>query len=155
MIQWLASLEPHCAQQLAMIADDPSWNEGTLLQSVQSEHVNIAVWQPSAAEGAAGFCAVSIGPFDMEIEMIAVARQWRRCGIAKKLVAALQARLRGGEGERLLLEVRASNAPALALYRQCGFVLDGRRRDYYPLVDGGREDALLMSWSAESDEDKP
>ncbi|MGJ8514933.1 GNAT family N-acetyltransferase [Carnimonas bestiolae] len=94
---------------------------------------------------------VSIGPFDIEIEMLAVAHQWRRRGVARQLVAAAQARLHEEQRERLLLEVRASNAPALALYQQCGFALDGRRRGYYPTPDGGREDALLMSWNALAD----
>jgi len=39
----------------------------------------------------------------------------------------------------VLLEVRASNAAAQALYTAAGFVADGRRPGYYP--DG--EDALL------------
>lgn len=49
----------------------------------------------------------------------------------------------------MLLEVRPSNARALALYRQFGFRPIGLRRGYYP-SDGGREDALVMrcAWSS-------
>ena len=43
-----------------------------------------------------------------------------------------------------LLEVRAGNLAALALYQQLGFQLVGRREGYY-LHDGQREDALLMT----------
>lgn len=64
------------------------------------------------------------------------------------LDAVVSAAARGG-AERLLLEVRESNAPARALYRKHGFVDDGRRRDYYPSADG-REDAILMSLELES-----
>lgn len=45
-----------------------------------------------------------------------------------------------------LLEVRASNQPAIALYQSLGFNEMGIRRGYY--VDAqGREDALLMGYS--------
>lgn len=43
----------------------------------------------------------------------------------------------------LTLEVRASNAPAIALYRKHGFQTVGQRRNYYQKPD---EDALLMTW---------
>jgi ribosomal-protein-alanine N-acetyltransferase len=46
--------------------------------------------------------------------------------------------------QRMLLEVRASNLPALHLYRSEGFTEDGVRKGYYP-ASGGREDAILMS----------
>lgn len=44
---------------------------------------------------------------------------------------------------QMFLEVRPSNAPALALYKRTGFTLVGRRSNYYP-AENGREDALLM-----------
>jgi ribosomal-protein-alanine N-acetyltransferase len=43
------------------------------------------------------------------------------------------------------LEVRESNIPARSLYAIIGFEIMGRRRDYYPLPRGEREDAILMS----------
>ena len=44
---------------------------------------------------------------------------------------------------RMVLEVRASNAAAIALYRRAGFSDIGLRRDYYQ-AENGREDAILM-----------
>jgi ribosomal-protein-alanine N-acetyltransferase len=44
----------------------------------------------------------------------------------------------------MLLEVRATNQPALALYAQQGFAEIGRRRGYYP-AEAGREDAIVMA----------
>jgi len=68
----------------------------------------------------------------------------RRQGIAGQLLrAALQRAEREG-AIRCLLEVRAGNGAALALYRSLGFVEDGRRTGYYPGI-AGREDAVLMS----------
>lgn len=44
---------------------------------------------------------------------------------------------------RLTLEVRASNAPAIALYESMGFTCDGVRPGFY---DSPKEDAQLYSY---------
>ncbi|SQB26002.1 ribosomal-protein-alanine N-acetyltransferase [Citrobacter koseri] len=44
----------------------------------------------------------------------------------------------------LWLEVRASNAAAIALYESLGFNEATVRRNYYPTADG-REDAIIMA----------
>jgi ribosomal-protein-alanine N-acetyltransferase len=46
----------------------------------------------------------------------------------------------------ILLEVRPSNRRALAIYKHCGFVEIGLRRNYYPAYSG-REDAIVMRLS--------
>ncbi|MDI5890112.1 GNAT family N-acetyltransferase [Halomonas rhizosphaerae] len=85
-------------------------------------------------------------PFDAELQAILVAREARGQGAAGRLLAAVIEQAQGWRSERLLLEVRAGNAAALALYRGAGFGEDGRRRGYYPAgAAGQREDALLMS----------
>ncbi|MDU5690584.1 MAG: ribosomal-protein-alanine N-acetyltransferase [Citrobacter freundii] len=45
---------------------------------------------------------------------------------------------------RLWLEVRASNAAAIALYESLGFNEATIRRNYYPTADG-HEDAIIMA----------
>ena len=69
----------------------------------------------------------------------------RRQGCARLLLEALQAWSLCQGAECLWLEVRASNEGARALYEEVGFRQVGRRRDYYPAVDGQREDAVIMS----------
>ena len=64
-------------------------------------------------------------------------------GIADALLDALCARAAALDLAFLTLEVRASNAPAIALYRKHGFQTVGQRRNYYQKPD---EDALLMTW---------
>lgn len=75
------------------------------------------------------------------INNVAVAPAYRRRGVAGALIAAL---VRFGEAKLsfLTLEVRASNAPAIALYEKYGFTQAGRRKNYY---DDPREDALLLT----------
>jgi ribosomal-protein-alanine acetyltransferase len=70
---------------------------------------------------------------------LAVDETARRRGIGRALLDGLVDWARAREASGMLLEVRASNAAAQALYVAAGFVADGRRPGYYP--DG--EDALL------------
>ena len=75
------------------------------------------------------------------LERIAVAPQYRRQGVAE---AILRAFLRFGQAHLafLTLEVRETNAPAIALYEKLGFQEVGRRKNYYREL---HEDAILMT----------
>jgi ribosomal-protein-alanine N-acetyltransferase len=93
-------------------------------------------------ERVAGFIAARLVADELHINNVAVRWRYRRCGMGGAL---LDAALR--EGARLgasaaVLEVRASNEPALALYECYGFRATGRRRNYYTEPT---EDAVVMS----------
>ena len=72
---------------------------------------------------------------------VAVAPEARRRGIAEALVLDLVQALKEKGNHCLTLEVRASNAPAIALYEKLGFSQVGCRRNYYR---NPREDALIL-----------
>jgi tRNA threonylcarbamoyladenosine biosynthesis protein TsaB len=88
-----------------------------------------------------GFLVASLLPPQAELETIAVAAAAQRRGLGRQLFAALASELGTALVTEVLLEVRASNHPALGLYRRLGFVETGRRPRYYhdPV-----EDAVLM-----------
>lgn len=96
-------------------------------------------------EGDAGFLLGRAVAGEAEILTLAVVPEARRLGLARRLVARFlyQAQLRGAE--RAFLEVRADNAPALALYESAGFTSVGLRRGYYRDADGGGVDALVLA----------
>jgi [ribosomal protein S18]-alanine N-acetyltransferase len=81
-----------------------------------------------------------------ELESVAVDVQARRRGVGRALCESVVAWCREQGAEALELEVRAGGNSAIALYRRLGFVVTGRRPDYYhdPV-----EDALLMELSLE------
>ena len=76
-----------------------------------------------------------------EIANVAVSPERRGQGLGKRLMDWLEERAKSLGAEKLFLEVRVSNAPALALYNGCGFEPLAVRKKYYP--DG--EDALVMT----------
>ena len=72
---------------------------------------------------------------------LAVHPDYRRQGIGEALVDALAERLRSKGSKTLTLEVRDSNAPAIALYEKLGFASVGRRPNYYR---NPKEDARIL-----------
>lgn len=75
------------------------------------------------------------------IDNVAVEPDARRHGVASALLDVF-CRFGAANLAFLTLEVRASNAPAIALYRKHGFEEAGRRKGYY---DKPREDAVIMT----------
>jgi [ribosomal protein S18]-alanine N-acetyltransferase len=72
---------------------------------------------------------------------LAVHPDWRRLGVASRLLDELFD-LTGDDSRRgYTLEVRVSNTTAIALYEHFGFDSSGIRRGYYT---DNREDALIM-----------
>jgi len=78
---------------------------------------------------------------EMQVMNLAVRPKARRHGLGRILLGKALARARRAGARRVLLEVRAGNAAARALYTECGFVPLGERKQYYsdPL-----EDALVL-----------
>jgi ribosomal-protein-alanine N-acetyltransferase len=72
---------------------------------------------------------------------VAVHPDFRRRGIAAKLVEKLVEDLGKMGNHCLSLEVRVSNDPAIKLYEKLGFSQVGRRPKYYR---NPREDALIL-----------
>lgn len=101
-------------------------------------HARLVVLRARSAGPVVGFANFWVQADEVDLHVIAVAPDQRRRGLGAILLAHVLAVAAGG---RVTLEVRASNAPAQALYRRAGFGVDGRRPRYYP--DG--EDAVLMS----------
>lgn len=101
----------------------------------------------AGAFGQSGLCAYLTAysvAGELEIVNVAVAQAFRGQGVGRALLRFFleQGRLRGAG--RAVLEVRSSNAPALALYTGSGFVQVGVRKRYY--ADSG-EDALVLEWT--------
>ncbi len=90
----------------------------------------------------AGFAALHRVMDEAELRNMAVDLEDQRTGIARALLAEGCRILKTQGVARLFLEVRASNQPAIGLYRSTGFKLMNTRRDYYHDPD---EDALVMA----------
>jgi len=89
-----------------------------------------------------GFLVTRFTSGDCELENIVVAPENRRRGIAGQLLESLITRARARSVQKILLEVRESNAGARAFYGKVGFEETGRRKNYY---NHPSENAVLYS----------
>jgi ribosomal-protein-alanine N-acetyltransferase len=80
-------------------------------------------------------------PAECELEFVLVPPEARRQGIGSMLVHTILAWARELAAHEIWLEVRESNARALRLYEECGFMVTGRRAGYYA---DPAEGAVLM-----------
>ena len=130
-VSQVAELEKQCFS-------DP-WSE----KSVASELENpLSLWLV-ALEGdtVTGYVGSQTVMGETDMMNVAVSPAYRRRGIARELIQALLRELARQGSHRLTLEVRASNAPARALYESLGFAQVGRRPNYYR---NPKEDALIL-----------
>ena len=132
---------------VAVLALDSStslnnWGEMDFLQVLASDtgELTLAV----SAREVLGFIASSSVIDEVTLLNVAVHGDYQRQGLARLLISDMLERRRAAGARRCLLEVRESNCGARALYTALGFVIDGRRPDYYSAGDA-REDAVLMS----------
>lgn len=86
---------------------------------------------------------------EAEILDVAVDRSLRGKGVGRLLVESALAASRASGVALVALEVRVTNADAIALYLRAGFREVRRRKKYY---DNG-EDAILMDYTFSKDEE--
>jgi ribosomal-protein-alanine N-acetyltransferase len=128
----------------ASLKEAPQWPRKAYIAALDSEAAprRIALVADNPKTGSVlGFAIASLLPPESELELIAVDSSFQRQGHAGRLFAALVKELYKAFIKGIMLEVRASNRPALSLYRQLGFAVTGRRPRYY---EGPVEDAVLM-----------
>ena len=78
---------------------------------------------------------------ESELFNIVVLPEYRGKGFSKILLEHVLEKARQRGAETVLLEVRASNAAAIGLYKKYGFTQNGIRKGYY---SHPKEDAVLM-----------
>jgi len=121
------------------------WTERSFRYEV-TENANARNWVAELTQdGSARLVGMLVLWFFLDeahIATLAVHPEFRRRGIARRILqTALSAAYKEG-AQRSLLEVRAGNQAALSMYKEFGFEIVGRRSHYYHDND---EDALLMT----------
>lgn len=89
---------------------------------------------------AVGYILYTLTDFDLDIDSVFVLDAFRKKGIGKKLVLEVLSMATKKGLEKVFLEVRKSNIPAISLYQSQGFIEFSVRKKYY--FDG--EDAICM-----------
>ena len=139
IVRMTAGHVPQVAALEAVCFRDP-WSE----RSVASELDNpLSLWLVALdEERVAGYIGSQTVLGESDMMNVAVHPDYRRRGIAEALILALVEAVNAElDSHSLTLEVRASNDPAIALYRKLDFEQIGLRRNYYR---NPKEDALIL-----------
>lgn len=116
------------------------WSEGNFSDSMSAGY---SCWMMRDGVAPVGYAVLMRVIDEAHILNISVVADRQRGGLGQRLLDHLASTAREAGATQLFLEVRPSNAAALALYARAGFETIGRRKGYYP-AEGGREDALVM-----------
>ena len=131
-IPQIAALERECFST--------PWTENMLEDALFDSQASFIVAE--AEDGSIlGYAGLHVIVDEGYIDNIAVEEAARRHGVASALLD-VYCRFGAVNLAFLTLEVRKSNAPAIALYAKHGFRQVGRRKNYY---DDPKEDAILMT----------
>ncbi len=122
------------------------WTLGKFLDALQAGNVCKVL---QLEDQIIGYAVMLLGVDDAEILDFAIAPEQQRKGFGRIMLQRMLDFARAAGKSRMILEVRVSNLPALALYEHVGFTRIGVRQNYYP-TDSGAEDAILMAIYCES-----
>ncbi len=125
---------------------DEAWSEKTFAESIELDYViYLLALEKDHVIGMAGIRNIC---GDADITNVAVRSDFRRRGIAEKILVEL---MKCGEEAGVLnytLEVRSKNLAAIKLYEKLGFRKEGIRKNFY---ENPLDDALIL-WKRKEDE---
>lgn len=126
----VARIEKECFSQ--------PWSEQGFLDGMKN-----AVFFVAEDPQIVGYIGMYRMPPEGEITNVAVTQKMRGKGYGRELLLAMQRWAAEHEIDRIILEVRSKNEPAIQLYRTYGFEKIGVRKNFYQFP---REDADIMEW---------
>ena len=118
------------------------WNKDMLLSALKNQNFyGLKVIRDKIKEEVLGYIHYSLSVDSMDINSVFVFPSFRRKGVAEKLLSVVIDTAKEKRLDKIFLEVRETNAPAIKLYQKAGFNKVGTRKKYY--FDG--ENAIVMA----------
>ena len=139
MIQEMTMAHVAAVAELEKLCFSDPWSESSIAYELNNP---LSLWLVATENGeVVGYIGSQTVAPESDVMNVAVHPDHRRKGVGEALVLQLCRLLRSANNETLTLEVRASNASAIALYEKLGFAQIGKRPGYYR---NPREDALIL-----------
>ena len=129
--------------RIEKLAHPYPWTEGIFKDCLRVGYL-CRVLESTETHTIYAYGILSFGAGEAHILNITVDPQYQRRGYGRLMMQQLLDDARTLEVGTVLLEVRVSNAPAIALYDSLGFNEIGIRPNYYP-AKKGKEDALMFA----------
>ena len=137
-------------ERLEKICFSRPWSRKMLAEELDNECAAFLVAEDPVMKEVVGYAGLLVMADEGYITNVAVFPEYRRRGVAGQIIQVFDNFARGNRLAFLTLEVRPSNAAAIALYKGFGFEEVGRRRNYYDLP---KEDALILTKEYTYEED--
>ena len=116
-----------------------AWSEKSYRDAVRDANALYVVAQ--SGERIVGCCGLWISFEEADVCNVVVDSDFRRKGIAERMLCFLMEKGKEAGVSNFTLEVRTGNEGAIRLYEKLGFVTEGVRKGFY---DNPKEDALIM-----------
>lgn len=126
----------------AIVQLQEAWDYQSIIELLEQDSIDLLVVYQS--DKIVAYCLYQVVFEQAEILRIGTHPDYQRQGIASQLFIKLNKELQDNKVENLLLEVRADNLPAIALYERQGFVVIHQRKGYYSQPNYPAIDALIM-----------
>ena len=126
--------------EIEKVSINPPWSYKAICDFAECDTSRILV--AKIDETVVGYITYSVVLDEVQIANVATHPDYRRMSIGQKLLSHLFSESKAENMYVITLEVRESNEPAAKLYRKCGYVEVGRRKNYYK---NPTEDAILMN----------
>jgi ribosomal-protein-alanine N-acetyltransferase len=129
------------------------WTRGNFEDSLRNGYYGICMRHVTGT--LLGYCVLMPVVDEMHLLNLCVAPLAQGRGAGLTLLREAVRITRAQHLDSVLLEVRPSNPRALRLYEHFGFVVIGRRKNYYPARHRTREDAIVMRYTLPPEATKP
>ena len=126
--------------EIEQISINPPWSYKAICDFARQDTSRILVAKIGTT--VAGYITYSVVLDEVQIANVAVHPDFRRMGVGENLLTTLSENEKKNNMSFITLEVRQSNTPAIRLYEKCGYIVIGRRKNYYK---NPTEDALLYN----------
>lgn len=117
------------------------WSHGVFRDCLLAGYQCIALIREGRV---AGYAILSVAAGEAHILNLCIEPEFRALGYGERMLDELLYRARSSAVREIFLEVRPSNAAAIALYRKKGFHQIAARPAYYQ-ANEGREDAAVLA----------
>lgn len=120
---------------------DQAWSSAMLREELTDAHTRSYIVAVDEFDVPIGYAGLAAYDYEAHVLTIGTREDWQRRGVGQLLLDHLVQTASGRGVEKIVLEVRDDNLPAIALYERNKFAVAGVRPGYY---QPGNHDALVM-----------
>lgn len=146
MIRLMQKQDIHTVAEIERLGQSHPWTIKQFEESISSYSSTVIERQGEVV----GFCILQPVLDEANLLLMAIHPSHQGHGLGYKLLEE-SIHLLKNNPVQIFLEVRESNQAAIALYEKSGFHQIDLRRNYYPILNGGYEHAIIMVKSCSDD----